>query len=76
MNRGVFCQFSFRSNYYYSSNEFTGKGTGKMHLCAMSTWTKIQKLRDIRKSLVQKKEITNYKRKDKKLVDELNFFTR
>ena len=37
----------------------------------MSTWTKIQKLRGIRKSLVQKEEII-----DKKLVDELNFFTR
>ena len=37
----------------------------------MSTWTKIQKLSGIRKSLVQKEEII-----DKKLVDELNFFTR
>ena len=37
----------------------------------MSTWTKIQKLRGIRKSLVQKEEII-----DKKLVSELNFFTR
>jgi hypothetical protein len=31
----------------------------------MSTWTKIQKISGIRKSLVQKEEIT-----DKKLVDE------
>ena len=37
----------------------------------MSMWTKIQKLRGIRKSLVQKEEII-----DKKLVDESNFFTR
>jgi hypothetical protein len=32
---GAFCQFPFRWNYYYGSNEFTGKDTGKMHLCAV-----------------------------------------
>ena len=34
----------------------------------MSTWTKIQKISGIRKSLVQKEEIT-----DKKLVDKFIF---
>ena len=29
-----FCQFPFRW-IYYGSNKSTGKGTGKMHLCAL-----------------------------------------
>ena len=33
-HRGAFCQFPFRSIYYYDSNKFTGKEIEKMHLCA------------------------------------------
>ena len=29
MHRGAFCQFPFRWIYYYDSNEFTEKETGK-----------------------------------------------
>ena len=35
MHRGAFCQFPFRWIYYYGSNKFTGKETGKTHLCVM-----------------------------------------
>ena len=35
MHRGAFCQFPFRWIYFYGSNKFTGKETGKMHLCTM-----------------------------------------
>ena len=33
LHRGAFCQFPFRWIYYYGSNKFTRKETGKMHLC-------------------------------------------
>ena len=32
--RGAFCQFIFRWVYHYGSNKYTGKETGKTHLCA------------------------------------------
>ena len=32
LHRGEFCQFLFRWIYYYGSNKFTGKETGKTHL--------------------------------------------
>ena len=35
VHRGAFCQFLFLWIYYYGSNKFTGKETGKMHLCAV-----------------------------------------
>ena len=35
LNRGAFCQSSFRWIYYCGSNKSTGKETGKSHLCAM-----------------------------------------
>ena len=37
VHRGAFCQFSFRWIYYYSSNKYTGKETGKTHLCAVGS---------------------------------------
>jgi hypothetical protein len=33
--RGVFFQFPFQWIHYYGSNEYIGKETGKMHLCAV-----------------------------------------
>ena len=33
VHRGAFCQFPFRWIYFYTSNKFTGKETGKTHLC-------------------------------------------
>ena len=38
MHRGAFCQFPFWWGYYDGSNEFTGKETGKTHLCACVSW--------------------------------------
>ena len=38
LNRGAFCQFSFRWIYYCHISKSTGKETGKMHLCALY-WT-------------------------------------
>ena len=35
LHNGAFCKFPFRWIYYYSSNESTGKETGKKHLCAL-----------------------------------------
>ena len=35
LHRGAFYQFPFRRIYYYGSNEFTGKETGKTQLCAL-----------------------------------------
>ena len=35
LHRGAFCQFSFRWIWYCDSNKFTGKGTGKTHLCVL-----------------------------------------
>ena len=35
LNRGAFCQFPFRWIYYYGSNKYTGKETGKTQLCAL-----------------------------------------
>ena len=38
VHRGAFCQFPFRSIYYYGSNKSTGNKNGKTHLCAVSTY--------------------------------------
>ena len=35
LRRGAFCQFPFRWVYYCHSSKFTGKETGKTHLCAV-----------------------------------------
>jgi hypothetical protein len=35
LHRCVFCQFPCRWIYYYHSSKFTGKETGKTHLCAL-----------------------------------------
>ena len=35
VHRGAFCQFPFWWIYYCHSCKYTGKGTGKMHLCAV-----------------------------------------
>ena len=35
LHKGAFCEFPFRWIYYYGSNEFTGKETGKTHLCVV-----------------------------------------
>ena len=35
VHRGAFCQILFRWNYYYGSNESTGKETAKTHLSAV-----------------------------------------
>ena len=35
LHRGAFCQFPFRWIYYCHSSKFTGKETGKTHLCAL-----------------------------------------
>ena len=40
MHRGAFCQFPFRWIYYCHSSKFTGKETGKTHLCAVC-WTNL-----------------------------------
>ena len=40
VHRGAFCQFLFLWIYYYGSNKFTGKETGKMHLCAVVQYLK------------------------------------
>ena len=36
VHRGAFGQFPFRWIYYYGSNKFTGKETGKTHLSESS----------------------------------------
>ena len=38
---GAFCQFLFRWIYYCHSSKFTGKQTGKMHLCAVC-WIEVK----------------------------------
>ena len=35
LHKGAFCQFPFQWIYYYGSNKFTEKETGKMHLCVL-----------------------------------------
>ena len=44
VHRGVFCQFPLWWIYYYDSNEFTGKETGKTYLCekCFSIWSSRQ----------------------------------
>ena len=38
--RGVFCQASFHSIYFYGNNKSTGKETGKLHLCRSGYYCK------------------------------------
>ena len=42
LQRGAFCQFSFRWIYYCHSSKSTGKEIGKMHLCAVYCFVKIR----------------------------------
>ena len=35
LHRGAFFQFPFQWSYYYDSNKYNGKETGKMHLCVL-----------------------------------------